>query len=102
MGIQKTIVATLIVFSGMAHAGRMPTDIISVESVGSGYVKLITSDVKNGYSIIQTADIKRLVSNGEKNKCYMFYFTGAELVKLVVNGQACETILDELSQSKKS
>ncbi len=96
----KYLLVLFLFASGSASAGRMPGDLVRVESVGGGYVKIHSSEKQGGeFNIVQTYDIKRLVSSETKDHCYMFYFTGIELIKLVVSGQNCESILSELVKS---
>lgn len=91
----------LLLVASTANAGRMPNEIDHVESVGHGLVKLYSADVdsQGEYHIIQTADVKRLVGGGKHKDCYMFYFTGVELVKLPIKNKDCQLVLNELLKS---
>ncbi len=100
MNLFKYLLILFLIASGAVFAGRMPSDLVRVESVGGGYVKIHSSEKHGGeYNIVQTYEIKRLVSSKTNDQCYMFYFTGIELLKLIVNGQNCESILAELVKS---
>lgn len=83
-----------------AFAGRMPESIESVEAIGKGYVKLNVSknspDAEYDYQVVSAVDIKRLVGGSDKKACYLFYFTGLELLKIHVSNQACSAIVKEL------
>ena len=100
--MMKSIVAlcALIFISESAFAGRMPEVVESVEAIGKGYVKLNIAknspDAEYDYQVVSAADIKRLVGGSEKKNCFMFYFTGMELLKIQVSSQACSAIMKEL------
>ncbi len=86
--------------SASAFAGRMPESVESVEAIGKGYVKLNVGknspDVEYDYQVVSAVDIKRLVGGSDKKTCYLFYFTGLELLKIQVSNQACSAIVKEL------
>lgn len=98
----KKIIALLsvLMFSMSACAGRMPESIKNVEALGKGYVKLnILKSSPNDeydYQIVSAVDIKRMVGDSTKKSCYIFYFTGIELLKIQVTHQACTDIVKEL------
>ncbi|HTF96337.1 MAG TPA: hypothetical protein VL995_09410 [Cellvibrio sp.] len=83
-----------------AFAGRMPENVESVEAIGKGYVKLNVGknspDAEYDYQVVSAVDIKRLVGGSDKKSCYLFYFTGLELLKVHVSQQACSAIVKEL------
>lgn len=91
---------TALLLPATADAGRMPDNVESVEAIGKGYVKLnITKnspDAEYDYHIISAVDIKRLVGGSDKKVCYLFYFTGMEVLKIHVSNQACTVIVKEL------
>jgi hypothetical protein len=96
----------LFIFIGMmllsiyANAGRMPESIESLTAIGNGYVKFniakTSPDAVYDYQIVHAADIRRLVGSSNSKICYMFYFTGMELLKIQVTNQSCENLTKEL------
>ncbi len=98
----KKIIALLsvLMFCSSAFAGRVPESIKNVESLGKGYVKLNilkeSPDADYDYQVVSAADIKRLVGASDKKSCYVFYFTGMELLKIQVTHQGCTDIVKEL------
>ncbi len=100
--MMKKIIALLsvLMFSTSAFAGRVPESIKNVEALGKGYVKLnILKQSPNDeydYQIVSAVDIKRMVGASDKKSCYMFYFTGMELLKIQVTHQACSDLVKEL------
>lgn len=98
--------AGLMILIGMSfsvNAGRMPNEVARIESAGKGYVKLysVDSEIAGEYHIIQTIDVKRIVGGEKQKECYMFYFTGIELLKLPIKNQNCEAVLSELIKSNE-
>lgn len=81
-------------------AGRMPETVESVEAIGKGYVKFNIAknspDAEYDYQVVSAIDIKRLVGGSDKKNCFIFYFTGMELLKIQVANQACSAIVKEL------
>lgn len=96
-----TVLILFLAMSFPASAGRMPNEVARVESAGKGYVKLysVDSEIAGEYHIIQTIDVKRIVGGEKQKECYMFYFTGIELLKLPIKNQNCEAVLTELIKS---
>jgi len=93
--------ACLLAISVWANAGRMPNEISHLESVGKGYVKLYAmgEGTEGEYHIIHSYDVRRLVGHDTQKVCYLFYDSGAELLKLPVLHQACPAVLSELIKS---
>lgn len=87
-----------------ALAGRAPDVISSVEFAGKGYVQLNRSaeSKESGYDyqVVSTADIKRLVGGSDSKVCYMFYFTGTELLKIRIDNQPCKSVVAVLVASQ--
>lgn len=83
-----------------AYAGRMPESIESVKSLGKGYIKFNIAknspDAEYDYQVVSAIDIKRLVGSSDKKSCFIFYFTGIEILKIPVSNQACSAIVEEL------
>lgn len=99
--MKKFIVLFVVFFLSVpAFAGRMPESVESVEAIGKGYVKLNVEknspDAEYDYQVVSAVDIKRLVGGSNKKSCYLFYFTGLELLKIHVSNQACNAIVKEL------
>ena len=97
----KIIFAIAVLFISIStFAGRMPENVESVEAIGKGYVKLNVGknspDAEYDYQVVSAVDIKRLVGGSDKKSCYLFYFTGLELLKVHVSQQACSAIVKEL------
>lgn len=94
------VLLAALAFSGAAFAGRMPENVESVEAIGKGYVKLNIAknspDAEYDYQVVSAVDIKRLVGGSDKKNCFIFYFTGMELLKIQVSNQACSAIVKEL------
>lgn len=86
-----------------AYAGRMPSEIVKVENAGAGYVTLYSANpgLDGEFNVVQTFEVKRLVGSAKENTCYMFYFTGVELLKLPVTSQSCADVLAELKKSQQ-
>lgn len=99
--MKKIIVLLLaLIFSSSVFAGRMPESVESMEAIGKGYVKLNiaknSSDAEYDYQVVSAVDIKRLVGGSDKKNCFIFYFTGMELLKIQVSNQTCSAIVKEL------
>lgn len=98
----KKVVAfiSVLVLSVSAYAGRMPEAVESVESIGKGFVKLNVAkdspDADYDYQVVSSVDIKRLVGGSDKKNCFMFYFTGMELLKIQITNQTCAAVTKEL------
>ncbi|PUA30735.1 MAG: hypothetical protein B0W54_09825 [Cellvibrio sp. 79] len=94
------VLLSVLIFSSSAFAGRMPESVESVEAIGKGYVKLNIAknspDAEYDYQVVSAVDIKRLVGGSDKKNCFIFYFTGMELLKIQVSNQACNAIVKEL------
>jgi hypothetical protein len=94
------IFISMMLWSVYAHAGRMPESIESLKAVGNGYIKFTiaknSSDAVYDYQIVHAADIRRLAGSSNSKICYMFYFTGMELLKIQVTNQSCENLTKEL------
>ncbi len=94
------IVIGMMLLSVYAYAGRMPESIESLKAIGNGYIKLNmiknSSDAVYDYQIVHAADIRRLSGSSNSKICYMFYFTGMELLKIQVTKQSCENLTKEL------
>lgn len=94
------VLLSVFIFSSSALAGRMPESVESVEAIGKGYVKLNIAknspDAEYDYQVVSAVDIKRLVGGSDKKNCFLFYFTGMELLKIQVSNQACSAIVKEL------
>lgn len=101
-----SIMKTLLIFfvllfaSTYTNAGRMPESIESLKSISNGYIKLnmvkTSSDAVYDYQVVHAADIRRLAGSSNSKICYMFYFTGTELLKIQVTNQSCENLTKEL------
>lgn len=93
----------MLTFSTYATAGRLPNTLERIEYAGPGYLKIYSanSETSGEYHIINNYDVKRLVGGGEHKHCYMFYLTGAELVKLPIVNQSCDAALQELIKTKR-
>jgi len=90
----------LLSVSQVVALGRMPSEVHHLKSVGNKLVKIfVTEDTDSEYHIVKTNDIKRLVGSGKEEGCYMYYHTGAELIKLYLKAQRCEVVLRELLKS---
>jgi hypothetical protein len=94
------IFISMMLLSVYTYAGRMPESIESLKAIGNGYIKLniaeSSSDAVYDYQIVHAADIRRLVGSSNSKICYMFYFTGMELLKIQVTNQSCENLTKEL------
>lgn len=94
------VLLSVFIFSSSALAGRMPENVESVEAIGKGYVKLNIAknspDAEYDYQVVSAVDIKRLVGGSDKKNCFLFYYTGMELLKIQVSNQACSAIVKEL------
>ena len=94
------IFISMMLLSIGANAGRMPESIESLKAMGNGYIKLniakSSSDAVYDYQIIHAADIRRLAGSSNSKICYMFYFTGMELLKIQVTNQSCGDLVKEL------
>lgn len=99
------IFISMMLLSVYVHAGRMPESIESLTAIGNGYIKFniakSSSDAAYDYQIVHAADIRRLVGSSNSKICYMFYFTGLELLKIQVTNQSCEVLTKELIASQK-
>lgn len=96
----KKLLCLILFLSSYANAGRMPESIESVEAVGKGYLKLTiaknASEAVYDYQIIHALDIRRLAGSSNSKICYMFYFTGTELLKIQVTHQSCKDLTTQL------
>lgn len=98
------LLLSLITFiPSISYAGRMPEQLKRVESAGAGYLRIypVIEELEGEYHVVQSMDVKRLVGSNNAKECYMFYFTGIELVKLPIKNQSCEAALSELVRSIK-
>jgi hypothetical protein len=96
----KNFLCLILFLSSYAIAGRMPESIESVEAVGKGYIKLNiaknASEAVYDYQIIHVMDVRRLAGSSNSKICYMFYFTGTELLKIQVTNQSCKDLTAHL------
>jgi hypothetical protein len=99
--MKKRLIFIIMMFlSSHSIAGRMPESIENLKAIGNGYVKFniakTSPDAVYDYQVVHAADIRRLVGSSNSKICYMFYFTGMELLKVQVTNQSCEDLTKEL------
>lgn len=94
------LISVMLLCSSYTFAGRMPESIENLKAIGNGYIKLNmiknSTDAVYDYQVIHAADIRRLAGSSNSKICYMFYFTGMELLKIQVTNQSCEALTKEL------
>lgn len=95
--------SAVVLMCGQAYAGRVPGEISKVESAGAGYITLYSAHPEQDgeFNVVQTFEVKRLVGSSKENSCYMFYFTGVELLKLPIISQSCADVLSEMKKSQQ-
>lgn len=104
MRLDILVGSLLLLLSVAVYAGRMPNEFNKVESAGGGYVKLYSagSELAGEYHIVPTYDLKRLMGAEKLGHCYVYYLSGAEMLKLVVKNQTCDSVLAEMKAANGS